>query len=137
VSRPDKELRALIRSAGLRCTASRLAVLRVLEAEPVARTHAEVAEELPTWDRATLYRNLADLTRAGLLRRVDLGDHLWRFRAAEVDHEHPHFVCVDCGGVTCLPSSSVRVQRRSRSVPRALSRSEVEIQLHGRCDDCG
>ena len=51
------------------------------------------------------------LVKAGLLHRHDLGDHVWRFELGEdpcapsVHDEmgHPHFMCVECGDVTCLP----------------------------------
>ena len=47
--------------------------------------------------------------------RTELGDHVWRFEVHDRTHsekgQHPHFVCVTCGSVTCwrmtgLPLSS-------------------------------
>jgi Fur family ferric uptake transcriptional regulator len=93
-----------------------------------------------TLDRATIYRNLSDLTEAGLLQRLDLGDHVWRFEpapAAQPHHEgqHPHFVCTDCGAVQCL--DDVEVSLRGPSVPRSVAQASVRVQLTGQCDDCG
>lgn len=131
--------RSLIRDAGLRATASRLAVLALLRSEEAALSHAEVSDYLQTasWDRATLYRNLVDMTEAGILRRVELGDHTWRFEVRDADHEgkeHPHFVCSECGTVECLPE--VEFRTGSRKVPQALRSRNVEVQLRGICDDC-
>ena len=93
-------------SSGLRVTAPRVAVLqRLLQAtSPVS--HGELAETLaPQWDRATIYRNLIDLTESGVLRRTDVGDHVWRFEvraddaSSHEDRKHPHFVCGECGDV--------------------------------------
>src|SRR5262245_17344822 len=102
-------LRSRIRSAGLRSTPARLAVLRALERRTTPATHADLAQELVPlgFDKATVYRNLIDLTDAGMLARTELGDHVWRFelrRPASDRHtgEHPHFLCVDCGEVACL-----------------------------------
>jgi Fur family ferric uptake transcriptional regulator len=138
-----ESLREQIRATGLRVTAPRVAVLqRVLQASaPV--THGELAEALAPqgWDRATIYRNLIDLTEAGILRRTDVGDHVWRFemryddRTAHVDKAHPHFVCDECGDVQCLPEESVELHA-SRSAPKSLRGRDVEIQLKGRCDRC-
>src|SRR5438132_6944629 len=103
------ELRAAVRARGLRATPSRLAVLEVLRASDAPRSHGDVAERLASqpWDRATIYRNLVDLAEAGLARRTDVGDHVWRFEArvpgSEHDTSHPHFVCIECGSVECLP----------------------------------
>ena len=81
----------------------------------------------------------AGLSRVGLLVRTDLGDHAWRFelRQGDSDHksQHPHFVCIDCGNVNCLPDKAVSV-RGAPGVPRALRRLGVVIQLQGRCDSC-
>jgi Fur family ferric uptake transcriptional regulator len=104
-------------------------------------SHGDLVETLMSagFDRATLYRNLMDLTEAGLVTRSDLGDHVWRFelRSSGNDHavEHPHFVCVECGSVSCLPGVNVRV-RTTPEAPRSLTRRGFEVQLKGRCDAC-
>jgi Fur family ferric uptake transcriptional regulator len=134
-------LKKRIRDAGLRGTGSRIAVLRILQDARAPMTHSEVSERLTSsgYDHATIYRNLIDLSRVGLLARSDIGDHAWRFelRRGSADHkaQHPHFVCVDCGDVNCLPEKAVSV-RGAPGVPRALRRRGVVIQLQGRCDSC-
>lgn len=133
------ELRAVLRGAGLRATPSRVAVLRLLLAKGGPMSHADVATALEEggWDRATLYRNLLDLTKTGLAHRNDLGDHVWRFEAAG-DHEvtlHPHFVCNSCGGVECLDGAVIVVPRGAQA-PRALKSGGVEVHVKGLCDTC-
>ncbi|HVT09041.1 MAG TPA: transcriptional repressor [Polyangia bacterium] len=134
-------LRKQIRDAGLRGTGSRIAVLRLLHEARAPMTHNEVSDKLAAsgYDHATIYRNLIDLSRVGLLVRTDLGDHTWRFelRQGSGDHksQHPHFICIDCGDVNCLPDKAVSV-RGAPGVPRALRRRGVVIQLQGRCDSC-
>jgi Fur family ferric uptake transcriptional regulator len=137
-----EELRERIRARGLRATAPRIAVLEALTRLGRPTTHAELSADLSDdgWDRATVYRNLIDLTEAGFARRVDMGDHLWRFertdeRAFHADAEHPHFLCDSCGEVECLPRGAVRVTPTARA-PRALRKKDVQIQVKGRCDRC-
>lgn len=133
------ELRELVRSAGLRCTASRLAVLKRLQAASSPMTHAEIAESLAGqgFDKATVFRNLIDLTDADLLTRAELGDHVWRFEIRDPDDpaqgKHPHFVCIDCGSVTCLSDVTfdAATNRRARQVGRV-----TEILLKGHCKTC-
>jgi Fur family ferric uptake transcriptional regulator len=139
---PD-DLRGLIRDAGLRVTAPRVAVLRSLFSVSTPQSHADVMERLSGdgWDRATIYRNLIDLTEAGIVRRADLGDHVWRFEAQRAPKEehaaaaHPHFMCNECGNVVCLPGESVQV-KPVRGAPRALRGKRFEVQIRGRCDRC-
>ena len=133
----DDELRAQIRKAGLRATRSRVTVLRLLHNRDSPTSHPEVNDALGEdgWDRATLYRNLTDLTDAGLLRRVDLGDHVWRFELVTAHHDgdaHPHFLCTNCGDVSCLPDLPISAV----GLPRSVAEGQVQIQLRGLCDDC-
>lgn len=137
------DFRDQIRAKGLRATAPRIAVLQALEKLEKPATHADLSADLANegWDRATVYRNLVDLTEAGFVARVDMGDHLWRFelkakKSREDSSEHPHFLCSSCGEVECLPKDAVRVTASSRA-PRALKRNDVQIQITGRCDRCG
>ena len=121
-----EDLKLAVRSAGLRATPARLAVLRTLHAAEAPMTHAEVSKLLAAdgIDTATVFRNLNGLAQVGLVRRVELGDH---------DDSHPHFLCVDCGSVTCL--SEVRLT--SSSQRETASVGEVtEILVRGRCNDC-
>jgi len=137
-----EEIRERIRARGLRATAPRVAVLQALARVGRPATHADLATDLAPegWDRATVYRNLVDLTEAGFARRVDMGDHLWRFelldeRAVHAEAEHPHFLCDSCGEIACLPRDAVQVTASARA-PRALKKKNVQIQVKGRCDRC-
>ena len=135
------DLQRTLRDAGLRATGARVAVLRFLLNHSAPSSHAELIEALggDGYDRVTLYRNLSDLAEAGLVTRTDLGDHVWRFelkRSSGSTHpgEHPHFVCTECGEVSCLPEASVRVM--GGKVPRAAMAKNVTVQIRGVCDTC-
>jgi Fur family ferric uptake transcriptional regulator len=139
---PDlAELRGTLRKAGLRSTGPRLAVLRWLSRSGVPVSHPELFEALADagFDRATLYRNLVDLAGAGIVRRTDLGDHVWRYelRSSEDGHviEHPHFVCTRCGEVACLPGVAVKIVSTGEA-PRSVRARKVAVQLTGRCNEC-
>ncbi|WP_394832226.1 transcriptional repressor [Pendulispora rubella] len=133
----------LLRSSGLRSTAPRLAVLEHLHDTSEPSSHAELFEALAGkgFDRATIYRNLMDLSEVGIVSRTDLGDHVWRFElkkgVAGTSHsdEHPHFICVQCGDVSCLPGLAFEV-KGSKGVPKSVSKNKVAVQLKGVCDNC-
>ena len=148
-------VRKLVRDAGLRCTAARLAVLEHLLRARGPKTHAEVATALADrgFDRATIYRNLTELTEARLVSRMELGDHVWRFEIRRpqagdgTQEEHPHFVCTTCGEVSCLEGVDVAITpkpgrtRRAgagKSAPSAKGGigSVREVLLKGQCSQC-
>ncbi|MCL2012210.1 MAG: transcriptional repressor [Cystobacterineae bacterium] len=144
-AREEAVFREAIRKAGLRTTSARLAVLKSLMRMRSPVSHAEliIALEGCGFDRATLYRNLMDLTEVGLLERIDLGDHIWRFELKTLGEQarkqkrnsHPHFACVDCGQVSCLPEVTLKTNSRLK-MPKALSEQRVSVQIRGQCDDC-
>lgn len=137
----EAELSTLLRAAGLRSTSPRVAVLGELLERASPASHADLCASLGPagLDRATIYRNLIDLTDAGLVSRVDLGDHVWRFEVKRKvgDHvlSHPHFVCSECGTVSCLPDVTVRIAG-GKGGPKALATKDVAIQITARCDAC-
>jgi Fur family ferric uptake transcriptional regulator len=135
----DDALAARLRETGLKVTPGRLAVLHLLGRSASSKTHAEVVEALGGQpDRASVFRNLNDLVRAGLLARHDAGDGVFRFSSNEEAAEHrahPHFLCDDCGELRCLPDVEVVVRSRG-SAPRAVREARVDVRLRGRCDRC-
>jgi Fur family ferric uptake transcriptional regulator len=135
-TKEQEEARALLREKGLRATPSRVAVLQVLENAPRPMSHAEMVEALSSgiWNRTTIYRNLTDLVKAGLAKRIELGDRVWRF-SLPGDGTHPHFVCTECGEVLCMKGTKV-VFRPKDAGPAAVRDRDVEIQIRGECDEC-
>jgi Fur family transcriptional regulator, ferric uptake regulator len=69
------ELRRVIRTAGLKGTMPRIAVLAEIMQAEGPLSHGEIAGKLTVrgFDQATVYRNLIDLAKAGVLSRIDLG----------------------------------------------------------------
>lgn len=142
---PDRpslaDLQSRIREAGLRSTAARIAVLRELIEARTPVSHAELAEKLVPlgFDKATVYRNLMDLSEVGMVSRTELGDHVWRFelRRDGVGHnnDHPHFLCTDCGMVTCLSDVSVNLAAMLGG-KHAPGMTVTEVLLKGRCGTC-
>ncbi len=133
-------VRSLVRGAGLRCTSARIAVLEHMLSVSGPKTHAEVSEALDHrgFDRATIYRNLTELTEAKLVTRVDLGDHVWRFEAQRHEHgsghggDHPHFVCTSCGEVSCLDDVNVAITPRPGAEKPAAAGAHASGKKPGR-----
>lgn len=132
----EEALRQLLVGRGIRVTEQRMAILRELAKLRIPTSHPELTERLAgaDLDRATIYRNLLSLTKAGLLVRTQLGDNVWRFELPHTTSSehgaHPHFVCNDCGDVACLPESAVTLRGE------AVRNQVAEVQLRGRCVAC-
>lgn len=132
------QARDILRKAGLRSTPARISVLNALRKSSKPQTHAELAEHLVPmgFDKATVFRNLTDLTDAELVSRTELGDHVWRFEIRDPKHDrssHPHFVCVDCGTVSCIEKMELpdAPTRKSLNISRI-----TEVLVKGHCGTC-
>jgi len=129
----------LLRANGLRVTPPRVAVLEVIAAATSPLSHSSVLAALgdTDWDPATIYRNLVKLREAKLVLVVSRANGIDRYalaRESNDKHSHPHFVCEDCGEVSCLP------MELSPPKPEgdrwAASVEQATIQLRGECPDC-
>ena len=142
-SHPDtveQELRSLLQSQNMRVTTVRMAVLTVLHEFQGPMTHEQVMGALPdgTYDKASVWRLLSDLADKNILRRMDLGDRVWRYELLDacrsIDASHAHFLCSQCGEVACLPPLEIHTQ--AGELPEALRRAEFTVRIEGTCGDC-
>jgi Fur family transcriptional regulator, ferric uptake regulator len=133
---------ATLAAAGYKRGGARRAVLELLEGQTCALTAVEIEQALDAErrrvSRASVYRILDELERAGLVARVETGQAMVRYERAhnsEGEHHH-HLVCDSCGVV--MPFSDEGLERAidelSERVPLAVS--EHEIVLHGACREC-
>ena len=136
---PLDSLRERLRAVNLRCTAARLTVLQHLVDNSGPKTHAEVSDALADkgFDRATIYRNLTELTEAKILSRVELGDHVWRFELKRGhDHapgeDHPHFLCTSCGEVSCLDDVTVAITPKVAAAAKPLPAARQSKKAAGK-----
>ncbi len=138
-AKPDSESR--LKDAGLRRTPVRVAVLRILDQAlgPIDAPAIAAKIDHPT-DTVTVYRTLNTFTRKKLIHRMS-SDTGWRYAMGRPDakavHQHPHFICDECGDVECVKKSSVPSSLLSslRLGSRYLL-SYAEVIVHGVCPKC-
>lgn len=138
-SRRLAQLRANCAARGLRNTPQRAVLLRVLSEASGHPTADElvtrVRKELPSVSHATIYRNVQELVRAGLIGTLERSGAAVQF---EVNPEpHHHFVCRACGNVwdVYLDQVNIAIDRR-RSRLRGFKIDRPAVQLHGLCPRC-
>ena len=123
----------MLRDAGLKATAQRLAVVRCLEGDETHPTAQELFDRLkpqhPTMAFATVYNTLAALTAIGACQPVQLGGAT---RFDPNTHPHDHAVCEGCGAVRDVP---VRRERRPLGV-EGFEIHRVDRIYRGLCSGC-
>ncbi len=130
---------AIIRSlagSGLRSTPQRYAVMAFLMEHAGHPTAVEIFEAVnridPRSSRATIYNNLHDLVKAGLVREVAVEGRAARFDAKGVRHHH--FVCDCCGSVEDVDWYDVPLPTAGSLGKRVLR--ECELIFRGLCAKC-
>lgn len=132
---------AVLRGHGLRRTPVRVEVLDLLKAAARPLSVPQMLAKLRGVDTVTVYRTLNTFVRKKLVHRIRGEDRSWLYAAGDMDdapqHQHPHFVCDDCGKVECLDDASIpRSFVDSLNVHRGYKVNYPEVVLHGRCPKC-
>lgn len=129
-------LMTALRDRGYRVTDSRRAIANLLEQKHYSFTIEALSKELPSIDRATLYRTVKLFLEMGMLCRLVMMDGNYAYSLPWVDHHHHHSVCVECGSVE---------EFRADAVERILNNISTEIpgqvvdhllDLYVRCGHC-
>lgn len=113
-----------------------LAELRSLTCHPTAEElHARLKNTMPHLSLATVYRNLEQFSRAGLVQKVDCGGELRRFDGNTAIH--PHLRCPECGKVSDVKHSTLsRLQQAMEELLPELACQTLRIELSGVCALC-
>lgn len=132
-------LRDQCAARGLRLTPQRDVLLRALS-ETMGHPTADdlvrkVRRVLPSVSHATVYRNVQELVREGLIGTLERAGGAVQFEVNPEDHHH--FVCRECGRVwdVYLDDVGITVDRR-RSHLKGFRIDRREVQLHGVCSRC-
>ena len=137
-SRTVDEVLSLLRSRGGRITAARRQLLEALFASTAHRTAEDLASEVqslaPEIHLSTVYRNLDELERLGVIVHTHLGHGPAIYHLA--GSAHGHLVCEQCGKAVEAPdrlfsglSSEALARFGFRIAPR-------HVAVLGRCRDC-
>lgn len=132
-----------LKTAGLRRTPMRLAILNLLADAASPQTVPDILQSLPDHsDSVTVYRTLNTFTKQKLVHRVRGDDRVWRYALSEATsqparHSHAHFVCDKCGRVECLKESPIpRSLKHPAGVGRNYTVIYSEVVVHGVCPKC-
>jgi Fe2+ or Zn2+ uptake regulation protein len=132
-----------LRSIDARYTSKRRLLVEVFEAADRPMTLPEVMAAEPSLAQSSVYRNLAALELAGVVRRIATNDDFARFELAEAvsGHHHHHLICSTCGAIedfTLPPRVEAAVAKELEGVARKRSfeTADHQLDLLGRCADC-
>lgn len=128
----------VLRGAGLRVTAARVALLETLRDGDhlgVEVITSGVRERVGHVSLQAVYEALHALTAAGLVRRLEPAGSPALFERRVGDNHH-HLVCRSCGAVTDVDCAVGEAPCLTASDDHGFSIDEAEVIYWGLCPDC-
>lgn len=118
---------------------------RLRVAEAVFGTHRHVtAEEIrlrleaegEPVGKATVYRTLDLLHRAGMVLEHDFGERIRRYEARRTRPRHEHLVCTTCGKVIEFVTGDVERIVREVAGLHEFEPTHHRMEVYGTCEEC-
>lgn len=138
VAEPSDLLADSIRASGLKVTAPRLAVLRVLDQAPhstAERLFAAVRADLPGTSLQAVYGVLAAFTGAGIARKIEPAGSPALFERRVGDNHH-HIVCTRCSAVHDVDCAVGEAPCLTPADASGFAVHTAEVTYWGLCPDC-
>ncbi|MDZ4232910.1 MAG: Fur family transcriptional regulator [Dietzia sp.] len=134
----DPDYAYALRSASLRVTRPRIAVMQAVERHPHADTEVIIdsaRQRVPDISRQTVYDALNALTAAGLVRRIQPAGSLARYESRVGDNHH-HIVCRSCGLIADVDGAVGEVPCLTAPDDGGFEIDEAEVIYWGLCSEC-
>jgi Fe2+ or Zn2+ uptake regulation protein len=132
------DFQQMLRSAALRVTRPRVAVLSAVHAHPHADTESilgAVRRELPEVSHQAVYDSLHTLTATGLVRRIKPSGSVARYESRVGDNHH-HVVCRSCEAISDVDCAIGEAPCLDASDDHGFTIDEAEVIYWGLCPDC-
>jgi len=138
----DSTVEERLRGAGQRYTPQRRDLMHLLAQAASPVSIPQILADADELKQSSVYRNLAALEQAGVVRRVPTDEEYGRYELAEelIGHHH-HLVCSNCGAMrdvevpldveTTLDETLDRIAKRA-----GFARVEHRLDLVGLCREC-
>ncbi|MEC7557722.1 MAG: Fur family transcriptional regulator [Planctomycetota bacterium] len=86
--------------------------------------------------RATVYRTLQELERAGLLRKVARANGRDVFEHDYGYPQHDHLICNECGDLIEFPAAEISKVVAEVSASHGFRQRGHRLEVYGTCDAC-
>lgn len=117
----------------------RVALIRTLQKESRPLSETEIKERMgDMYDRATFYRSVQTLTKAGIIHRIVADNVMVKYALNNCENghhhqvDHAHFYCRQCHNLYCLKN----IKLQTLSLPEGFVDEEHDLIIRGVCDRC-
>ena len=135
---PAEVILARLRVGGGRITTARRLVVETLLESPHHQTAEELAAQVharaPEVHMSTIYRNLDELEKQGVISHAHLGHGAAVYHLS--DEDHGHLVCSECGWVQEAPRSAFDELAHNLRGEHGFELDTRHFAVQGLCQHC-
>nr|WP_321450231.1 transcriptional repressor [uncultured Carboxylicivirga sp.] len=120
---------------GLSRTTIRTKLVQILSDAKEALSSKEIEQQLDdNIDRVTLYRTIRLFEEKKLIHKIVVDEQTTKYRLIRPNKntDHPHFHCVKCDKVVCLPQTPLPCC----DLPQGFSANTQNTIIEGTCQKC-
>lgn len=129
-----------LRENGLKVTPERIAILKELLHVP---QHFDADEfflhlkknKIPV-SRATVYRTLDILEKAGIVKKYSMGEAHARFEFVWNQQHHDHLICLQCGKIIEFFDKEIEKRQEFVGQSHKFKILNHSLQIWGLCENC-
>ena len=135
-----ERFRVYMRDRNLPLTHQREAIAKIIffsdEHLSVSDLERRLQRESLNVGKATVYRTLDLLVRAGVVKEHDFGEGFKRYEPEAAQSHHEHLICIECGRV--VEFSSERIERMKVLIADeyGFRHHHHRLEIYGVCQDC-
>jgi len=86
--------------------------------------------------KATVYRTLDLLVRAGLVQEHDFGEGFKRYEPMVAESHHEHLICLNCGKVVEFSNDRIERMKQLIADQYGFRHHHHRLEIYGVCRDC-
>lgn len=96
----------------------------------------KLQESAPNINRTTIYRNLPDLEKCNIIRRVQTGDATWHYEHTSGHTHHDHLLCMSCGDIIEVHSDEMEKIQKEICEKNDFYEVKHQLCIQGLCGNC-
>lgn len=135
-----EQFRKYLSRQGLNVTSARLSVGEAILETPghfqpdalLGRLRGEGVQV----SRATLYRTLAHLLKAGMVQRLTGPDGNARYESMNGRERHDHMICLGCGTILEFADPAIEQLQRNACRSAGFTMTDHALRIEGYCRRC-
>lgn len=135
-----RQFKDALKQDSLRMTSQRLAILDdVLGSEEHRECddiYLSLRQKKVPVSRATIYRTLDILEKAGFVRKMDIGDGRFRYENKLAQTHHDHMICLKCGKIIEFVDREIERRQDQIASDNGFHLVKHSHQLYGLCGAC-